>query len=48
MPSMITNDSSSRSLTIAGGGSISGNAGIVKKGGSTLTLGTANDFAGSH
>jgi autotransporter-associated beta strand protein len=46
-PSVLTNDSSARSYTISGTGAISGSAGLVKKGTSTLTLGTANDFGGS-
>jgi len=46
MPAVITNDSSANDFSIGGAGSISGAAGIVKTGSSTLTLNTANDFTG--
>jgi autotransporter-associated beta strand protein len=45
-PSSITNDSSLNPFTISGPGKISGAASIVKKGASTLTLATVNDFTG--
>ena len=47
MPAAITNNSSANNFTIGGAGDISGTAGIVKAGNSTLTLDTANDFTGS-
>ena len=46
-PSVITNNSSANSYTLAGGGKISGGASIVKSGSSTLTLKTTNDFTGN-
>jgi fibronectin-binding autotransporter adhesin len=45
-PSAITNISDNNSFTISGAGKISGTAGIVKGGNSTLTLATPNDFTG--
>jgi fibronectin-binding autotransporter adhesin len=46
-PAGVTNDSSTRNYTISGSGAISGSAGLVKKGSSTLTVNTANDFGGT-
>ena len=46
-PSAVTNDSSARDYAISGAGSISGGATLVKKGTSTLTLSTTNDFSGA-
>ena len=45
-PGAVTNDSTNRSYMISGSGSISGSAGLVKKGPSTLTINTTNDFTG--
>jgi autotransporter-associated beta strand protein len=44
-PSAITNNSTTN-YTIGGAGKISNGASLVKMGGSTLTLGTTNDFVG--
>jgi autotransporter-associated beta strand protein len=46
MPAVVTNDSSANNFAISGAGSISGASSIVKKGTSTLTLSTSNDFTG--
>lgn len=46
LPVVITNNSSTN-YTIVGAGKISGSAGIVKLGTSTLTLATSNDFTGN-
>jgi autotransporter-associated beta strand protein len=46
-PAAMTNDSSANNFAITGAGKISGAANLVKKGSSTLTLGTANDFTGN-
>lgn len=46
LPSAVTNNSSLINYTIAGAGKISGSAGLLKSGTSTLTLATTNDFTG--
>jgi autotransporter-associated beta strand protein len=46
-PSALTNDSSLNNFTIFGSGKISGSLDLIKKGSSTLTLSTANDFTGT-
>lgn len=45
-PSAITNNSDANNYTITGAGKITAGSTIVKKGASTLLLGTANDFLG--
>lgn len=45
-PAVITNASDNNSFSISGAGRISGGASIVKSGGSTLAIGTANNFTG--
>ena len=45
-PTVVTNDSTNRSYSITGTGSISGSASLVKKGPSTLSINTTNDFTG--
>ncbi len=45
-PTGITNNSANNHFTIGGGGAIGGTGGIVKLGASTLTLASANSFAG--
>jgi autotransporter-associated beta strand protein len=45
-PSYITNNSSANNFTISGSGVISGAASLVKLGGSTLEMATANNFTG--
>jgi len=45
-PSVITNLSSDNNFAISGSGKITGAAGLVKDGTSTLTLSTTNDFTG--
>ena len=42
-----TNNSSANNFIISGAGKITGAAGIVKDGTSTLTLSTSNDFTGT-
>src|SRR6185437_672915 len=46
-PAAITNISDGLNYSISGAGKISGAAGIVKGGASTLTIATANDFTGA-
>ena len=46
-PAALTNDSSLNNFTIFGAGKLSGTLALVKKGASTLTLSTANDFTGT-
>jgi autotransporter-associated beta strand protein len=46
MPSAVTNDSTARNYTVSGSGAISGSASLLKKGSSTLTINTTNDFSG--
>jgi len=47
LPAAVTNDSSTVNYTIAGSGKISGPTGLTKRGSSTLTIGTTNDFTGN-
>ena len=47
LPAAVTNDSSLRDYTLSGPGVISGSASLVKKGTSTLTINTTNDFTGT-
>ena len=46
LPTMMANNSSNYNYTFSGAGKITGEAGIVKLGGSTLTISTSNDFTG--
>ena len=45
-PAVLTNNSSANNFTLNGSGKLSGAMRLVKLGGSTLTLNTANDFTG--
>ena len=46
-PLSLTVNNSAYDYTVSGGGSIAGSAGLSKQGGGTLTLGTANTYAGA-
>jgi autotransporter-associated beta strand protein len=46
-PASLTNDSAANNFTLFGAGKISGSVSLVKKGPSTLSLSTANDFTGT-
>jgi fibronectin-binding autotransporter adhesin len=47
LPANVVNDSTNNSFIISGAGKITGPTGILKKGDSTLTLSTSNDFTGN-
>lgn len=47
LPASVVIDATNNSFTISGAGKITGPTGLVKKGDSTLTLSTANDFTGT-
>ena len=47
LPASIVNDSTNNFFTISGAGRITGPTGLLKKGDSTLTLSTSNDFTGT-